>query len=214
MEKKDIFISHASEDKDDIARPLTKKLEKMGLKVWLDEQEIRLGDSLTEKINFGLANSDFGVVILSEKYLEKGWTQKELEGLFAKEISRGKVILPIWHKIDEEYLLRYSPLLADKYAVPTDKGIEYVAEQIKKAIEKTETTETNELIKQVASIPIPEQTEDSANLITYNGNDRQAMRAFLQRAEVRLSTMHRIAGVFLKVPDCCCSFPSFPANQL
>jgi hypothetical protein len=56
----DAFISHASEDKDSVARPLANHLAGFGLKVWLDESELHLGDSLREKIDAGLAQSRFG----------------------------------------------------------------------------------------------------------------------------------------------------------
>ena len=62
----DFFISHASEDKDEVARPLALELRKHGFNVWFDEFELRVGDSLTKKINAGLARSRFGVVVLSE----------------------------------------------------------------------------------------------------------------------------------------------------
>jgi hypothetical protein len=51
----DIFISHASEDKAEVARPLQKILEGAGLRVWLDENQLEIGDSLREKIDEGLA---------------------------------------------------------------------------------------------------------------------------------------------------------------
>ena len=38
----DIFLSHASEDKDDVARPLALLLQKLGLRVWFDEFELRI----------------------------------------------------------------------------------------------------------------------------------------------------------------------------
>jgi len=50
----DVFICHASEDKDDVAVPLARTLEDAGLLVWLDKHEIKLGDSLREKIDEGL----------------------------------------------------------------------------------------------------------------------------------------------------------------
>ncbi|WP_348652424.1 toll/interleukin-1 receptor domain-containing protein [Bradyrhizobium sp. Mp27] len=61
----DAFISHASEDKDDVARPLANQLAGFGLRVWLDESEIQLGNSLRVKIDAGLVHSRFGIVILS-----------------------------------------------------------------------------------------------------------------------------------------------------
>jgi hypothetical protein len=61
----DVFISYAIEDKDDIARQLAQGLAAYKLKVWFDEFEIKVGDSITEKIDYGLANPNFGVIILS-----------------------------------------------------------------------------------------------------------------------------------------------------
>ena len=69
MKKWDVFISHASEDKQAIALPLAESLVRSGLKVWLDRFELRVGHSLREKIDEGLSESAFGVVILSEHFL-------------------------------------------------------------------------------------------------------------------------------------------------
>lgn len=69
----DVFISHASEDKDAVVRPLAHALQKAGLSVWFDEFELQIGDSLRRKIDTGLARSRFGVVVLSQAFLGKGW---------------------------------------------------------------------------------------------------------------------------------------------
>ncbi len=57
MKQWDVFISHASEDKKAVVLPLADALKKAGIKVWLDQQELRIGDSLREKIDEGLAKS-------------------------------------------------------------------------------------------------------------------------------------------------------------
>lgn len=67
----DAFISHASEDKPTIARDLAQQLVSYKLKVWYDEFTLGIGDSLTEKINHGLNNSRFGIVILSKNFFSK-----------------------------------------------------------------------------------------------------------------------------------------------
>lgn len=115
----DVFISHASEDKDDIVRPLAHALNDGGLKVWYDEFELRIGDSLRRKIDTGLARSRFGVVVLSPAFLGKGWTNYELDGLVTRSVSGEQVLLPIWHKITKQELIDYSPSLADKVARST-----------------------------------------------------------------------------------------------
>ena len=130
----DVFISHASEDKEAIARPLAIALEGMGMTVWLDDHELTLGDSLRRSIDRGLSSSQFGVVVLSQSFFAKDWPNKELDGLAAREDGQQKVILPVWHGISREEVYRYSPLLADRLAVSTEGGITVVAQRIGQAI--------------------------------------------------------------------------------
>ena len=134
--KWDAFISHASEDKEEIAIPLTQALKNKGLKIWLDKQELSLGDSLRRKIDEGLANSRFGIVILSEHFFNKEWPQKELDALISREDGREKVILPIWHKISFSEIKKYSPLLSSKLAVSSDEGIDVVVDKLVNTFDK------------------------------------------------------------------------------
>lgn len=115
----DFFISHASEDKDDVVRSLADSLKKHGFKVWYDEFELKIGDSLRKKIDHGLSNSRFGIVIISPSFVKKNWTEYELNGMVAREMNGHKVILPIWHKISKDEVLKFSPTLADKMALNT-----------------------------------------------------------------------------------------------
>jgi hypothetical protein len=107
----DVFISHASEDKDQIARPLFNTLRDLGVKVWFDEVEISIGDSLSRSIDAGLAKSRYGIVILSKAFLRKDWPEYELRGLVAKELGRDKIILPVWCGIERDEIIKYSPSL-------------------------------------------------------------------------------------------------------
>jgi len=130
----DVFISHASEDKEEIARPLAGALADKGLAVWYDEFSLRVGDSLRQSIDHGLLRSKFGVVILSPHFFEKHWPQQELNGLATREAGGKKVILPVWHKVGFDEVSQYSPMLADKLAVSTDKGIDKVVGKILEAM--------------------------------------------------------------------------------
>jgi formylglycine-generating enzyme required for sulfatase activity len=130
----DVFISHAWEDKEDIAGPLAEALRRKGLRVWYDEFTLTLGDSLRRSIDRGLAQSRYGVVILSPHFFAKEWPQKELDGLAAREDGSGKVILPIWHNVTREEVSRFSPTLADRLAVSTAKGLDAVVEEILRAL--------------------------------------------------------------------------------
>lgn len=131
----DVFISHASEDKDEVARPLAEMLQSRGLQVWFDEMELRLGDSLRRGIDRGLSQSRYGLVVLSPHFLAKEWPNKELDGLVAREDGTIKVILPIWHKVSREDIEKYSPILAGKLAAPTSKGLAYIVDQVVREVE-------------------------------------------------------------------------------
>jgi len=113
----DVFISHASEDKEEFVGPLAEALQKAGYKVWFDEFTLKVGDSLRRSIDNGLKNSRFGIVILSNAFFAKNWTQYELNGLVTREMEGHKVILPIWHMVSKDQVLSYSPSLADKKAI-------------------------------------------------------------------------------------------------
>jgi hypothetical protein len=126
----DVFISHASEDKTAVVRPLAAVLESLGLSVWVDEFELTIGDSLRRKIDDGLGQSRYGVVVLSHAFFSKEWPQKELDALVARETFGEKVILPVWHELRREDVARYSPLLADRWAAQTVRGIDAVAHEI------------------------------------------------------------------------------------
>jgi len=136
-ERYDVFISHASEDKDSVARPLYEALTARGVSVWFDEAELTLGDSLRRKIDEGLARCRFGLVILSPNFLRKEWPARELDGLVARETVTGqKAILPIWHELEAVDLARQAPTLADRLAVRTSNGFERIVEQVLGALDK------------------------------------------------------------------------------
>jgi len=129
----DFFISHADEDKEEIARPLADALNAGGLMVWYADYALKLGDNLRESIDYGLARSRFGIVILSDHFFEKQWSQEELNDLATREVGGQKVILPVWHKIGFQEVFEYSPVLADRVAITTDKGFEHVVQGILEA---------------------------------------------------------------------------------
>lgn len=113
----DVFISHASEDKESFVNDLVQALINRGIKVWYDSQNIEWGDSLRTKIDNGLRNASFGIVVLSNNFISKGWTRYELEGLFNIEMTKGKTILPIWHNITKQQVMDFSPTLAGRMAL-------------------------------------------------------------------------------------------------
>ena len=79
----ELFISHASEDKEAFVRPLAVWLTQRGVKVWYDEYVLVPGDSIREKINEGLRVCRYGLVVLSPRFYSKSWPQRELNSLFS-----------------------------------------------------------------------------------------------------------------------------------
>lgn len=127
----DVFISHASEDKDEIVRPLANALMSEGLDVWYDEFTLRIGDSLRQRIDQGLANSRVGLVVLSSAFISKGWTNYELDGIVTRTVSGEQILLPIWHNITKQQVVDFSPSLADKVARSTaTHTVEEIAKEI------------------------------------------------------------------------------------
>lgn len=92
---KSIFLSHSSKDKF-FARTLADHLRGYGIEVWLDEAEINIGDSLTEKIGEAIEGADYVGVVLSHNSINSEWVQRELQIALQKEIKGKKaVVLPI-----------------------------------------------------------------------------------------------------------------------
>ena len=90
-----IFLSHSSEDKG-FVRELHKILRGNNIESWIDEAEIKIGDSLIKKISEGIEMADYVAIILSPKSMKSNWVKKELEMAVTKERNNsGKKVLPI-----------------------------------------------------------------------------------------------------------------------
>jgi hypothetical protein len=179
----DIFISHAGEDKDVVARPLAHALTTRGKKVWLDELELAIGDSLSRRIDDGLLKSRFGVVILSPAFFSKEWPQRELAGLAAREIDTGvKVILPVWHDVDHHFVAGHSPVLADRLGVSTGVGIEGVADAISQALTHPDDDQGRASPKLARDL-VPSGEEEGAMLFTIPTSDEEQARLIAEKPD-------------------------------
>jgi len=137
MKKKafDVFICHASEDKDSFVQPLAVELRKRGLEVWYDDFLLNVGDSLRQKIEEGLAKSKYGVVIFSPAFDKKKWTKRELNGLFSREVNGNKNrILPIRHNFTVKDLVKRYPIQSDKYSLSSSAPLNEICDELIKVI--------------------------------------------------------------------------------
>jgi hypothetical protein len=128
-----LFLSHAFEDKESFVRALASELSR-DFDVWYDEYSLRLGDRLLPSISKGLKECDYGIVVLSQHFFKKKWTQAELEGLFALETEERKIVLPVWHGVERDSVAVFHPLLADRVAVKSSEGLHTVVNAIKNAV--------------------------------------------------------------------------------
>lgn len=134
---RDLFICHASEDKDSFVRPLALALVHAGWSVWYDELSLAAGDSLRSSIDRGLAEARHGIVVLSPSFFSKNWSNYELDGLMNKEMGSGeKVIIPIWHGVNFDDVVSYSPPLSGRFALRSDLGMGLLIAKLAQAIGK------------------------------------------------------------------------------
>jgi hypothetical protein len=149
----DAFLSYASEDREEVAEPLYRLLEGFGLRIWFDRTELKVGDSLRERIDEGLARCRFGIVVLSSSFFAKHYPQRELNGLAQREIDGEKVILPVWHRIDAAQVRAYSPPLADRIAATSEEGLNVVAAKLILALQPDLPKEIQAAAKKLRDLP-------------------------------------------------------------
>ncbi len=90
------FLSHASEDKQSIARPLYNALTLAGIACWFAEVEMSWGQSVAGGIQDGLAKSRYLLAVVTPNFVKKNWTVTELNIALHQEINEGRVIvLPV-----------------------------------------------------------------------------------------------------------------------
>jgi len=131
----DVFLSHASEDKVQVARPLALMLQERGLRVWYDEFELRIGDNLIAKLNAGMNSSRFGILVLSNDFFGKNWTEYELNTLEYMAVTQEFILFPVLHNISVEELRAYRASLANIVARSTaTHTIEEIAIEIHEII--------------------------------------------------------------------------------
>lgn len=91
-----VFLSHASEDKDRFVVDFARQLRESGVDVWLDQWEMKPGDSLVDKIfEEGLKEARAVIIVLSTTSVQKPWVREELNASVVNRISRGTKLIPV-----------------------------------------------------------------------------------------------------------------------
>jgi hypothetical protein len=136
-EYRDVFICHAREDRKHVVEPIAEALDRVGVSCWLDQAEIRWGDSVTGKVNEGLRQSRYVLAILSPGFLLKNWPKRELNAILNVEARTGVVrvlALLTGTRNEKERALAEFPLLNDKLYFEWDGSPAHVAKLLKERI--------------------------------------------------------------------------------
>jgi RNA-directed DNA polymerase len=129
----DVFISHASEDKEAIARPIYEACARRGIKAFLDEEHIAWGESFTKKINTALGAARTVVAVVSTNSVSKDWPLTEMITALAMEVNGQKAVLPVMVGRPD---LTHLPLIKGKNHVPWTGDAEAVAERVAAIVRK------------------------------------------------------------------------------
>jgi hypothetical protein len=126
----DVFVSYVSRYRDEVVAPLVGALAAHGLRVWYDDERMRLrDDSITSAIDFGIASSSLGVIVVTSDFFNRRWTEYELD-----QLSRRSIVL-LLYRVDVDDLNRLRPgLSADRPVLTWDEGLERIAARIYAAV--------------------------------------------------------------------------------
>ena len=114
----DVFLSHANKDKADLVDELNDSLEKLGVKIFYDKKSLEWGDKWKDRILEGTKKAEFAIIVISENFFDREWTEKELNEFLNRQNRNGqKLILPIVHNITNEDLRNKYPSVADIQAI-------------------------------------------------------------------------------------------------
>ncbi len=117
----DVFISHANADKIEYVNQLKQSLDKLRIGVFYDKDTLEWGDKWKDKILEGVGQAEFAIIVISENFFGREWTEKELHEFLNRQNSSGqKIILPILHNITAAQLKEKYPAVADIQALNSE----------------------------------------------------------------------------------------------
>jgi hypothetical protein len=118
----DVFISHANRDKLEYVEELYQAISKLGINIFYDRETFEWGDNWKQKIYDGVDTSEFAIIVISQNYFGREWTEKELKSFLNRQNASGeKIILPLLHGITISDLCEHYPELGELQAISDDK---------------------------------------------------------------------------------------------
>lgn len=126
--KYDVFISHANVDKIEYVEQLKQSLDKLKINIFYDKDTLEWGDKWKDKILEGVNQAEFAIIVISENFFGREWTEKELNEFLNRQNKNGqKTILPIIHNISAEQLKVKYPDISEIQALDSS---EYSTDEI------------------------------------------------------------------------------------
>jgi hypothetical protein len=129
--KKDLFLCHASENKENLVRPVADELKRRKLSVWFDEREILPGMDFMTAINSGMKEAHAVVVFFSANFLHKRWPLNELNNF----IAMGKPLIPVVYDLSITDILENYPLLSSTYMMLDVRNPSEIGRRVARAYE-------------------------------------------------------------------------------
>ena len=142
MPKADVFISYVSQD-EEFANELAERLQTEGVVV--QKSMLGLGDSLTHRVEQGLQDASYGILILSESFFMWPWSETDIEQMAGidRRFKGSTLLLSVWFDIDQQNIARYSETLATRVGVPSKMGLDVVIKEILRVVKPTRSYESS-----------------------------------------------------------------------
>ena len=178
----DVFLSHSAKDREFVSR-LASDLDSSGVSVWVDQRNIRPGDSFAEAIEKAMKNSRFLLIVMSPAYFQSAWAQQEWHYALASEVEEGGIrLIPLlYQECDIPAMLRTKQWV--DFRDPTQYQV-VLDRLVKDLLSRPESQEST--ARRDAKAPIPgERVEelDPKNLSELKEVLRDAVQAFRARPE-------------------------------
>ena len=117
----DVFLSHASKDKSDYVEILYMVLRRLGISIFYDSDSISWGDNWKQAILDGTAVSEFAIIVISENFFDREWTERELKEFLQRQNESGqKIVLPLLHGVTREQMKQHYPELTEIQVIDTE----------------------------------------------------------------------------------------------
>ena len=133
MEYFDSFLSYAGEDTQ-LATEIAGALKSRGFRIWYAPFDLAVGDKLLDSIEKGMMKSRSGILLISPSYLDKGWTNFEMDTLIRQNIESDKKIFPIWHDVEKSDVEKRHTGLGGIVSLKTDVGLSNLVVQLTQAL--------------------------------------------------------------------------------